>query len=110
MAKKIKFQTASDPELLEACKKETGLSDCESPVWQTTSTPQIRSNFPENTVAVVVDVRQEVGALRIFENATGKYLDGIGIEEKGNMVMVTWETGWNYDTVGIVRLGYILKH
>jgi hypothetical protein len=89
---------------------QTGYSDCDGLVWQTTSTPQIKSSFPKNTIAVVVDVRQEAGALRIFDNTTGKYLDGVGTEEKGKMVMVTWETGWNYDTVGTVRFGYILKH
>ena len=102
---------ASQPfEICQLIFLQTGYNDCDNPVWQTTSTPQIKSKFPKNTIAVVVDVRQEVGVLRIFESTTGKYLDGVGTEEKGKMIMVTWETDWNYDTVGTVRLAYILKH
>jgi len=92
-----------------ADKLQTGVSDNDEPVWKTTTNPQIHSSFPDKTVAVVIDVRQQIGALRIFENDTGKYLDGVGTEEKGKLVMIPWNKTWNYDTVGSIRLGYILQ-
>lgn len=85
-------------------------SDCKFPVWTSTSTPKIKSSFPENTIAVVIDIGQKNGAFRIFDNTTGKYLEGVGVEEKGRMVMIPWDSSWNYDTIGTLRFAYLLKH
>jgi len=93
---------------VESCKKETDCNDCGPPIWSTTTT-KFKSSFPTNTVAIIVDVRQQVGAFRIYAIGTGKFLTGVGTEEAGKMVMIPWDNGWNYDTIGSFRLGYMLK-
>lgn len=88
---------------------QTGCSDCDSTVWTITTSTKIRGSLPENTIAIIIDVRKRVGAFRIFENESGKFLAGVRTEEAGKMVIIPWNNGWNYDTIGTLRLGYMLK-
>jgi len=123
MPTKFRFESASDEELVESCKKEVrppniweirltdgraqiDCGDYHPPICNTT-TKKVRSSFPKNTVAIIVDVRQQVGAFRIYTIGTGKFITGVGTEEAEKMVMIPWNNDWNYDTM---RLGYMLKH
>ena len=58
---------------------------------------------------IVVDVRNYLGALRIFENEGSKFVAGVGSEEAGKMVMIPWTSTWWYQTIGSLRVGYIVK-
>ena len=61
----------------------------------------VRTSPPSNTVAVVVDVRENnIGAIRIFETSSKKYVGGVGTEERGNLVIVSWNSAWYYSTAG----------
>jgi hypothetical protein len=64
---------------------------------------------PAGIVAVVVDVRNYIGAMRIFEAQTDEFLGGVGTEDKGILVIIPWNSNWNYFCVGSFRIGYIIK-
>jgi len=66
-------------------------------------------NPPENTVVVVVDVRGNQGAIRIVDKSDNKYVDGVGTEEAGKLVMLPWNSSWWFYTIGSIRVGYVAK-
>jgi hypothetical protein len=43
-------------------------------------------------VAIVVDVRDITAAIRIFAKEDDGYIDGVGTEEAGNLVIVPWRS------------------
>lgn len=53
-----------------------------------TPSKDTRMNPPENTVVVVVDVRNNQGAIRIADKQTNEHVDGVGTEAAGNLVMI----------------------
>ena len=64
---------------------------------------------PEETVAIVIDLTDSQGALRIFEVETDKFVDMIGMDDQGNQVLVPWENQWWFRASGQLRIGYISK-
>lgn len=62
---------------------------------------------PIGTVAIVVDVPKDTGAIRIHEEGSGKYVGGVGTENAGYMVIVTWDTCWWFRVAGSICVGYI---
>lgn len=88
---------------------QTDCEDCDSLVW-TTSSDDDRVNPPENTVAVVVDVRGGQGAIHIIKTQDNKHVDKVGpVKEGGNLVMVPWKSIWWYYAIGSVRVAHIEK-
>ncbi len=63
-------------------------------------------NPPEHTVVVVVDVRSNQGAIQIMDNSK-QYVDGVGTEEAGNLIMIPWKKEWWYYCIGTTRIAYI---
>lgn len=59
---------------------------------------------PTGTVAVVVDVRNSKGAVRIFEAETDEFLGGVGTEDQGNLMIIPWKDKWNGSCAGSLRL------
>jgi hypothetical protein len=82
--------------------------DCEPIIW-ITPVKGTRINPPTNTVAVVVDVGSNRGAIRIFEKEGGGYVNIIGMEEAGNQVIVPWDTNWWLRASGSLQVGYIVE-
>jgi hypothetical protein len=66
-----------------------------------------RISPPDDTVAVVVDLTNGQGALRIFEKETGGFVDGVGTEEKGNQILIPWRLKWRLRISGQLRIGYV---
>lgn len=84
-----------------------GREDCDSVIAWTTPSEYSRIKFGEHLLALVVDIRKEVGAIHIVETASGKYIGMIGMEQVGNQVIVPCNRYWYYTTEGSVRLGHI---
>ena len=61
----------------------------------------------ENTVAVVVDVRNNQGAIQIADKQSDDYVDGVGTEAAGKLVMIPWKKEWWYYCKGSTRLAHI---
>jgi hypothetical protein len=62
-----------------------------------------------NTVAIVVDVRNSRGAINIHETQSNDWVDQVGTEETGKLVIVLWKSNWYYYSVGSLPVGYIVK-
>jgi hypothetical protein len=58
-------------------------------------------------VAVVVDVTNNKGAIRIFEKGGDNRVGAVTMEEAGNMVIVPWDSNWWFRASGALRVGYI---
>jgi hypothetical protein len=69
----------------------------------------VRTSPPADTVALAVDVGGNVGAIRIFETSSKKYVDGVGTEEAGKPIMISWNSAWYYSAAGSLPLGYIAE-
>jgi len=69
---------------------------------------------PNDTMAIIVDVRvkggEGGGAFFIHEKQNNEYVDMVGMDHRGELVMVIWDGEWCYYTVGsLPRIGYIGK-
>ncbi|OJD26560.1 hypothetical protein ACJ73_02050 [Blastomyces percursus] len=93
--------------LLEEIKKKKGCDACDSITW-TTLPKATRIDPPENSVAVVVDVVNSQGAIRIYEKEGDSYVDGVGTEAAGHMVIVPWDSGWWLRVSGSLQVGYAI--
>lgn len=104
--RKIRAKSSTDDGIVEECKEELRCGDCEPICWSTPS-KGLQISPPPNTVAVVVDVVRNRGAIRIFEKEGGEYVDGVGTEEEGYRIIVPWQNTWWFRASGVVELGYI---
>lgn len=90
---------------------QTGRDDCGFPEW--TTPPDSRAvKPPENTLAVIVDLRGGKGTIVIFSKAADqadRYHDRVGQDKNsGNLVMVVpWDQEWWYFPAGETRIAYI---
>lgn len=107
MVTKIRTQTTTDAKLLEEYKNETECGNCD--ITWTTPPKRTEITAPEETVAVIVDVVNNQGAIRIYQKGSNKRVDAVGIEEAGNMVIVPWDSNWWFRASGSLRVGYIKK-
>lgn len=125
MATTNRLHTATDGELVELCKTavlyeayltkhtislmiiQTGRDDCGFPKW--TTPPESHDvKPPENTIAVVVDLRSDQGTIIIFSKEAIPFYDRVGTDkEKGNLIIVPWNREWWYFPVGVTRIAYI---
>ncbi|KAJ5161041.1 hypothetical protein N7492_006433 [Penicillium capsulatum] len=68
---------------------------------------------PQNAVAVVVDISSTGGAIKIGEasdNDLGVTAVGmVGTEDADGLVIVPWDSGWWYYTIGVITVRYIVK-
>lgn len=60
-------------------------------------------------MAVVVDVVDKRGAVRVFEKDSDKRVVAVGTQDAGNMVIVPWDSKWWLRASGSVVVGYVIK-
>lgn len=60
-------------------------------------------------MAVVVDVVDKRGAVRVFEKDGDKRVVAVGTQDAGNMVIVPWDSKWWLRASGSVDVGYVVK-
>lgn len=72
-------------------------------------TPERSNTYspPGGTVAVVVDLRENIGGIKIHLNSNDDFVGMVGTEERGFFVTIPWQEEWNFYSVGSVRVGYI---
>jgi len=105
MAKKIRITDPDEGKILEECKADK-LVGCNKVLW-TTPINNVQTEPPLETVAIIVDIRNNHGAIFIHETEGGNYIDGVGTEEAGKLVIVPWNPGWHYYSIGTIRVGHI---
>lgn len=62
---------------------------------------------PPTVVAVIVDVTNSQGAIHIT-NDDGTYIDMVGTEFAGYLVVVPWKCDWRLRGSGSIEVGYVL--
>lgn len=82
---------------------QTIRDDISDPDWQPLAN-NVRTKPPENTVFVVIDVRDKQGAIFVHESGTDEYVGGVGTDEQGNVVMIPWNHNWYYYTIGALQI------
>jgi hypothetical protein len=60
-------------------------------------------------VAIIVDVRFDKGAIRIFEQGGSDRVGAVTMDEAGYMVIVPWESNWWFRASGSLQVGYVQK-
>ncbi|OJD20520.1 hypothetical protein ACJ73_08144 [Blastomyces percursus] len=109
-------KSSTDGELAEICKKELGDSECQiEPGPQTETIYQ--TSPPANTLAVVVDISNTGGALKVHQKSDNSWgnifigMVGSGDDDENirNLVIVPWDAGWHYRTIGNIKIKYIIK-
>ncbi|EEH21776.2 hypothetical protein PABG_03992 [Paracoccidioides brasiliensis Pb03] len=72
---------------------------------------------PPNTLAVVVDISNTGGALKVHQKSDNSWgnifigMVGSGDDDENirNLVIVPWDAGWHYRTIGNIKIKYIIK-
>ncbi|KAK7967615.1 uncharacterized protein PG986_001892 [Apiospora aurea] len=103
---KVRLQYTTDENLLANFKEHGG--GC-SVTW---ITPQKGEEIvpPQDTVAVVVNVSQDKGAVRIFEKSgSDKRIAAVGTEDAGYTVIIPWDGKWWFRVSGSPGVGYIQR-
>jgi hypothetical protein len=63
---------------------------------------------PPGTVAIVVNLVDNPGAIRIFKDET--YIDGVYMDDSaGSREIVLWKDGWWFRASGSPRIGYVSR-
>ncbi|KFY68445.1 hypothetical protein V496_01067 [Pseudogymnoascus sp. VKM F-4515 (FW-2607)] len=108
VTKIIQGASSTDEQLVEECKDKTNC-DCDPTITWTNPEKGTSTTPPENTAAIIVDVRTSKGVIRIFQKSDSEYLGAIGTEQAGNLVIVPWRSGWYISAAGSLPVGYVAK-
>jgi len=106
-ATKITTVESAGVKLAETCKDITKY-DCAEPTW-TTHQDGDDVTPPDGTVAIVVDLRNAWGSIRIYQKQSDDYVDMVGMDEKPNLVIVPWQGDWTYLCTGSPQVGCVMK-
>ncbi|KAL4758411.1 uncharacterized protein BDW70DRAFT_141911 [Aspergillus foveolatus] len=104
--RKIRVRDAVDSSVIDECKKEIRSAEYEAIEWFTPS-KGVQLSPPPHTIAIVVDVISNQGAIRIFTKESGEYIDGVGTEEEGYRIIVPWRENWRIRVSGNIDIGYL---
>jgi len=111
MPRKITTLESEDQKLIELFEK----TECDDRVTLFWATLENRTTItpPEGTLAIVVDVRVkegQSGAFFIHEQQSEEFVDMVGMENRGKLIIVPWDGDWCYYTVQYLRrVGYLRK-
>ena len=103
---KIRTTDPNEENILGKLEDETRGTRCTKLQWNTHQ-DRDEINPDDSTAAIVVDLRNITAAIRIFETNDDQFIDGVGIEEAGKLVIVPWQSGWWYYCTGSPRVGHI---
>ena len=63
---------------------------------------------PEGTIALFIDVSWRLGAVKVFNPVTYEYLGGVGSEAPTDVIMIPWNSAWNYVCIGSLRMAFAI--
>ncbi|KFY28200.1 hypothetical protein V491_00575 [Pseudogymnoascus sp. VKM F-3775] len=109
--RKIKTaKSSTNQDLVDLCEQETQCADCSigSPICPTTEPPTTIVP-PENTIAIIVDISKDGGRIKFFQNANNKFVGDVSAEDFEKLVLVPWDSGWCYYSIGSLQVSYIAR-
>ncbi|OJD18551.1 hypothetical protein ACJ73_08712 [Blastomyces percursus] len=108
-------KSSTDDELRDICSQELNCEACkiEAGPQKEITTP---TSPPSGTVAVIINISNAGGALKVHRtsnNSWGNVFIGmVGSDDEENaksLVIVPWEDGWHYRSLGDIKLKYVIK-
>lgn len=109
--RKIKTaKSSTNQDLVDLCKHETQCDECNigSPTRPTTE-PPTTIYPPKNTIAIIVDISKDGGRIKFFEISSNKFVGDVSAEDFEKLVMVPWDSGWCYYSIGSLQVRYVGK-
>jgi len=103
---KVRTTNADEESLKRLCREEAKCEDSSILLWKNHQDGDA-IHPPAGTVALVVDIRNNRAAIKIFEKQDDDYVDGVGTEEAGKLVIVPWKSSWFYFCTGTPRVGHV---
>ncbi|KAK2778947.1 hypothetical protein CKAH01_11538 [Colletotrichum kahawae] len=88
--KKLKSSASTIQQLVHECEKETQLR-CSSFQWRDLN--NVRYDPVQRTVALLVDMRHAAGCAVYIHNESDEFVDMVGMESAGHVVIVPWVQG-----------------
>ncbi|KAK1470188.1 hypothetical protein CCUS01_06573 [Colletotrichum cuscutae] len=88
--RQIKSLASTSQELVHECERHTQ-QRCSNFEWRDFRDAQYSPG--RNTVILLVDMREAVGCAVYIHNERDGFVDMVGIENKGHVVLVPWEQG-----------------
>lgn len=93
-------------DLMQIVNQNLKCDDCERIEW-TVLPKATRIKPPPKSIAIIVDVIQSQGAIHITRE-NGAYLDMVGTEFAGHLVIVPWDSTWYLRGSGSIEVGYAI--
>ncbi|EGD95578.1 hypothetical protein TESG_08394 [Trichophyton tonsurans CBS 112818] len=116
LRKFIAPKSSTDDELRDLCSEKLGCEACkiEAGPQEEIITP---TSPPIGTVAVIINISKQGGALKVHrtsDNSWGNVFIGmIGSDDDEenirSLVIVPWDAGWYYRSLGDIKLQYVIK-
>ncbi|KAL4788738.1 hypothetical protein BDV19DRAFT_195512 [Aspergillus venezuelensis] len=104
--RKCKLDPIPRENLIRVVNQNLNRDDCECIKW--TALPRAtRIKPPPEAIAIVVDVTTSQGAIHIT-NDDGLYIDMVGTEFAGHLVLVPWYNSWSLRGSGTIEVGYVI--
>ncbi|GBF63955.1 hypothetical protein TMEN_6623 [Trichophyton mentagrophytes] len=109
-------KSSTDDELRDICSEELGCEACkiEAGPQKEIIAP---TSPPIGTVAVIINISSRGGALKVHRtsnNSWGNVFIGMvgsddDEENTKSLVIVPWDAGWCYRSLGDIKLKYVIK-
>ena len=109
---KVPIQYTTDNDLLKQCEEtlQDSIRDGSHRVDWITPRKGEEITPPKNTVAVLVTVPKNKGAIRIFEKpGSNQRIGAVGTEDDGHMVLIPWDSRWWFRASGSPKVGYLIS-
>ncbi|KAJ5789057.1 uncharacterized protein N7518_006068 [Penicillium psychrosexuale] len=104
--RKYKLDPIPRGNLTGVVNRNLNRDDCENIEW--TALPKAtRMKPPPKAIAVIVDVIESQGAIHITDD-DGSYIDMVGTEFAGHLVLVPWDKSWFLRGSGSIEVGYVI--
>jgi hypothetical protein len=69
----------------------------------------MRTSPPVNIIALIINISDNVRAIQIFETSSKKYVDSVGTEKAGKLIIIPWNSAWYYSAAESLPLSYIAE-
>ncbi|KAK2796447.1 hypothetical protein FQN50_009558 [Emmonsiellopsis sp. PD_5] len=109
-------KSSTDEELSEICERELDCGECQIEPGPEKETIR-ETSPPANTLAVIADISSAGGALKVHQKSDNNwgniFIGMVGSDDDDenikNLVIVPWDAGWHYRSIGAIKIKYAIK-
>ncbi|KAK3362397.1 hypothetical protein B0T25DRAFT_5554 [Lasiosphaeria hispida] len=103
--RKIRTKQSSDDKLVEKCERETG-KRCKGLTWSAFGDLDVLQPSGD-ILAIVVDMRTASNNSLYIHDFNNDFIDKVGLDYKGSMVIVPWQEGLKFICYGSCDVGVV---